>query len=66
MYDDFLSVLEEDEFEEHPVAIEEFVTSEEYLKLPPLSQYQYQSIKAITQIYKKETLLQLFGEEEGL
>ena len=66
MYDDFLSVLEEDEFEEHPVAIEEFVTSEEYLKLPPLSQYQYQSIKAITQIYKKETLLQLFGEGEGL
>jgi hypothetical protein len=40
MFDDFLSALEEDEFDEHPVAIEEFVTSENYLKLPPLSDYQ--------------------------
>ena len=66
MFDDFISALEEDEFEEKPVTIEEFVTNEQYLHLPPLSSYQYQSIKAITQVYKKETLIKLYGEEEGL
>lgn len=66
MFDDFLSALEEDEFEETPVSIEEFVTSEDYLKLPPLSSYQYQSIRAMTQIYKKDTLVKLLGEDEGL
>ena len=59
----FLEALEEDAFEEKPVDIEEFVT--EYLSLPPLSEYQYTMIKASTQIYKKETLIKLYGEEEG-
>jgi phage terminase large subunit-like protein len=54
------------EWEERPVTIEEFVTSEDYLKLPPLSHYQYQIIRAGTQIYRKETLIALYGEEEGL
>lgn len=66
MFDDFLSALEEDEFEERPVTVEEFVTNEDYLHLPPLSPYQYQAIRAITQIYKKDTLIKLYGEEEGL
>jgi hypothetical protein len=65
-FDDFLSVLEEDEFDERPVDVEEFVTSKEFLGLPPLSDYQYTMIKASTQIYKKETLVKLYGEEEGL
>jgi hypothetical protein len=64
-FDDFLGALEEDAFEERPVDIEEFVTSKDYLMLPPLSEYQYTMIKASTQIYKKETLIKLFGEEEG-
>ena len=66
MFDDFLSALEDDEFDEKPVTIEEFVTTENYLHLPPLSEYQYQAIKAMTQIYKKETLIKLFGEDEGI
>lgn len=66
MFDDFLSALDEDEFDEHPVAIEEFVTSDNYLQLPPLSEYQYHAIKAMTQVYKKETLIKILGEEEGL
>ena len=57
MFDDFLQVLEGDEFEEMPVAIEEFVVSRDFLGLPPLSAYQYQMIKASTQIYKKDTLI---------
>jgi hypothetical protein len=52
-FNDFLGALEEDAFEEVPVEIEEFVTSKDYLSLPPLSDYQYQMIKASTQIYKK-------------
>jgi hypothetical protein len=64
-FSDFLEALEEDFFEETPVEIEEFVTSKEYLGLPPLSDYQYMMIKASTQIYKKETLVKLYGEIEG-
>ena len=56
-FSDFLGALEEDAFDENPVSIEEFVTSKDFLQLPPLSEYQYQMIKASTQIYKKETLL---------
>ena len=66
MFEDFLGVLEANEFEETPVSIEEFVTSKDYLHLPFLSEHQYTMIKASTQIYKKETLINLFGEEEGL
>ena len=61
----FFNALEDDEFEEKPVAIEEFVTNKNFLNLPPLSEYQYTIIKASTQIYKKETLKKLFNEEEA-
>ena len=61
----FLEALEDDAFDEMPVQIEEFVTSKEYLNLPPLSDVQYQLIKASTQIYKRETLHKLYGEIEG-
>lgn len=65
-FNDFLQALEDDVFEEIPVDIEEFVTSKAFLGLPPLSQNQYTMIKASTQVYKLETLVQLYGEEEGL
>jgi len=65
-FGDFLNILGGADFEETPVQIEEFVTSEDYLGLPLLSDYQYQAIRAMTQIYKKETLIDLYGEEEGL
>jgi hypothetical protein len=61
----FLDALEGDEFEEKPAPLEEFVTSKNYLGLPPLSEYQYTMIKASTQIYKRETLHNLYGKEEG-
>jgi len=63
---EFLDVLDEDEFEEKPVSIEEFVTSKNFLNLPPLSKYQYIMLSAMTQIYKRETLEKLYGKEEGL
>ena len=65
-FGDFLNVLEEDEFEERPVDIEEFVTSKDFLGLPPLSDYQYTMIKASTQVYKRDTLIKLYGDELGL
>jgi len=64
-FSDFLNILEGEEFEEQPVEIEEFVTSTNYLGLPPLSQNQYTMIKAMTQVYKKDTLVRWLGEEEG-
>lgn len=66
MFEDFLDALDENVFEETPVSIEEFVTSKNYLYLPPLSEYQYQMIKASSQVYKKETLVKWLGEEEGM
>ena len=51
------------EFEEEPVKIEEFVQSEDFLGLPPLSDYQYQLIKALSQIYRYETLEAIWGDE---
>ena len=65
MFEDVLDLLGGDEFDEKPVILEEFVVSENYLGLPPLSDYQYQSIRAMSQIYKKQTLLNLYGEDEG-
>ena len=64
-FDVFLDALEGDEFDEKPAPLEEFVTSKNYLGLPPLSDYQYQMIRASTQIYKQETLHKLYGEVEG-
>lgn len=65
MFDDILDMLGGEDFEERPVMIEEFVTSKDYLGLPPLSEHQYTSIRAMSQIYKKETLIHLYGEEIG-
>jgi hypothetical protein len=64
-FQEVFNVLSGQEFEENPVEIEEFVTSEEFLHLPPLSDYQYQMIRAGSQIYKYETLVSLYGEEKG-
>lgn len=60
---DFFNALSTEEFEETPVSIEEFVTSDDYLNLPPLSDYQYQMIRNGSQIYRRETLVRLYGEE---
>ena len=60
-----ISVATGAEWDEVPVEIEEFVTSEEFLDLPPLSNYQYQIVRAASQIYKEETLIALYGEEKG-
>lgn len=62
---DFLDILDGDEFEEKPVGVREFVTGHEYLDGPPLSENQYIIIEASTQIFKRSTLHNLYGFEEG-
>ena len=61
----FLDALQVDEFDETPATLEQFVTDKKYLGLPPLSELQYTMIKASTQIYKRETLHNIYGEVEG-
>lgn len=62
---DFLSALEEDEFEETPVSVEEFVYSTDYLGFPPLSEHQMDIVRVGSLIYREETLIKLHGEKEG-
>jgi phage terminase large subunit-like protein len=64
-FNDLMNVLDGEDFEERPVDIEDFVQKEEYLGLPPLSENQYTLIKASSQIYKRDTLHNLYGEEAG-
>ena len=65
-FSDILDLLNEDVFEETPATIEEFVTQKDYLGLPPLSDEQYDLIKASTQIYKQKTLEDLLPEDEAM
>jgi hypothetical protein len=65
IYDDFLDALEESEFEETPVDLDVFIYDKQYLGLPPLSEEQFNLVQAMTQIYKLETLISLYGEQKG-
>jgi hypothetical protein len=64
-FSDLIDLLDGEEFEERPVDLRTFVTSPDYLGLPPLSEYQYTLIEKSSQIYKEGTLKKLFGEDEG-
>ncbi|QIN94070.1 terminase [Streptomyces phage Wakanda] len=64
-FNDLLNMLDGEDFDERPVSIEEFVQSEDYMGLPALSENQYKLIKASSQIYKKSTLVSLYGEDEA-
>jgi hypothetical protein len=65
MYDEFLEALKNNNFVETPVNARTFVEGLDYLGQPPLSQTQYDIIEAMSQIYKKEDLIDLMGQEEG-
>ena len=65
MFDDFLSALASDNFEERPVDARTFVEGEDYLAQPPLSDVQYDIVEAMSQIYKLEDVIDLMGEQEG-
>jgi hypothetical protein len=65
MFDDFLEALADNNFEETPVDAKTFVESPDYLGQPGLSDIQYDIVQAMSQIYRKEDLQNIMGEEEG-
>ena len=65
MFDEFLEVLKDNNFEETPVDAKTFVEGEDFLGQPPLSEVQYDIVEAMSQIYKLEDLIDLMGEEDG-
>jgi hypothetical protein len=66
MFNEFLEVLKENHFDENPVDAKTFVESPDYLGQPPLSSIQYDIVEAMSQIYRKEDLQELYGPAEGL
>jgi hypothetical protein len=65
MFNDFLEVLKENQFNEIPVDAKTFVESADYLGQPPLSLIQYEIVEAMSQIYRKEELQEIFGSVTG-
>lgn len=65
MFNDFLEVLKDSNFEEMPVDAKTFVEGEAYLGQPPLSDIQYDIVEAMSQVYKLEDVIDIMGEEEG-
>lgn len=63
MFDDFLEALQDNPFEETPVDVITFVESPDFLGQPELSEIQYDIVRAMSQIYKKEDLEMLMGQE---
>jgi len=64
-FNEFFEVLKDNSFAEVPVDAKTFVEGEEYLGQPPLSDIQYDIVEAMSQIYRKEDLIELMGEEKG-
>jgi len=65
MFNDFFEVLKENHFNELPVDAKTFVESPDYLGQPPLSDVQYDIVEAMSQIYRKEDVIDILGEEKG-
>jgi hypothetical protein len=66
MFNEFFDVLKENHFVETPVDVKTFVQSPDYLGQPLLSDIQYEIVEAMSQIYRKEDLIDLMGESAGV
>ena len=65
-YSDYLIALSDETFEETPVNLETFLYDKRFLGLRyDLSENQFDIVERGSTIYKEETLIELFGEEEG-
>ena len=62
MFNDFLEVLKENHFVENPVDAKTFVESPDYLGQPPLSEIQYTIVEAMSQIYRKDDVVDIMGD----
>jgi len=66
-FSDFDQLLKRDELVEEPISIERFLRDPHYLGMEyDLSPMQLEFAKHMTQIFKPHTLVQLYGEAEGL
>ena len=65
MFNEFLEALQDDHFNEIPVDARTFVEGDAFLGQPPLSDIQYDIVEAMSQIYRKEDLINMMGEEKG-
>jgi hypothetical protein len=65
MFSDFFEALKNENFEEVPVDAKTFVEGEDFLGQPPLSDIQYDIVEAMSQIYRKEDLMDIMGSDEG-
>lgn len=63
MLDGFEDILSDDTFDEYPVDAKTFVESNEFLGFPPLSSKQMLLLEAMTQIYRPETLYEVYDED---
>lgn len=61
-FKDIFNNLSGEDFEEMPVGVEEFVHSPQFMGLDGLSEHQYDLVRAMSQIYKKETLYSLYPD----
>lgn len=64
-FNELSNIVSGEDFEERPVDLETFCYSKDFLGIPPLSDHQKDLIRATSQIYKRETLHTLYGEELG-
>jgi hypothetical protein len=64
-FSDFLNVLDDDPFEEHPVPVREFVTSQDFLGQPELSEIQYTLVETMSQIYRQDDLERFMSKEDA-
>ncbi len=55
-FNDLIDILDGEEFDERPVDLRTFVTSPEYLGLPPLSEYQYTLIEKSRYVREKSKI----------
>lgn len=62
---DFMDAVSDDIWEEKPVNLETFVYDKKFLDHPRLSDIQFDIAERMSQILKKDTLIDLWGEAEG-
>lgn len=66
--EDFEALLNDNEFNEEPVDLDTFLSDPYYmgsLKIKKISDIQRKIIEAISQVYKYESLVNLYGQEEA-
>lgn len=65
IFDKLLDDLEDNHFEEKPVDVKTFCYSPDYLGLKKLSPIQERLVELMSQVYRREDLVKLYGEDEA-